>query len=284
MNIPLFIIILIISKSNSDKVEDHYSDLMECMDQDTNSCSSVSLKTKDLECCYVDIHYNQQYLSNIETCAPIFSNYLSNDMKKSVEAMAREEFGVLEYFSGLGINSIGSFTTLYKCKKKSMNFTFGGYTYTSSEIEILKSENNCFRLFYYSIGDVLGINKKDIVKNDCLNAKILDTTKQANINCGFSEFTILWSDDTNTDFNSCYYLPKIAIKSKQLDSQTESFLNEMNNYVSLREKKTSKSYKVKITDSDGNVLIYDSATGSVSYENFIKVKSLVLFMLLAFLF
>ena len=58
----------------------------------------------------------------------------------------------------------------------------------------------------------------------------------------------------------------------------------MNNYVSLREKKTSKSYKVKITDSDGNVLIYDSATGSVSYENFIKVKSLVLFMLLAFLF
>ena len=205
-------------------------------------------------------------------------------MKKSVEAMAREEFGVIEYFSGLGINSIGSFTTLYKCKKKSMNFTFGGYTYTNSEIEILKSENNCFRLFYYSIGDVLGIKKKDIVKNDCLNAKILDTTKQANINCGFSEFTILWSDDTNTDFNSCYYLPKIAIKSKQLDSQTESFLNEINNYVSLREKKTSKSYKVKITDSDGNVLIYDSATGSVSYENFIKVKSLVLFMLLAFLF
>ena len=38
MNIPLFILILIISKSNSDKVEDHYSDLMECMDQDTNSC------------------------------------------------------------------------------------------------------------------------------------------------------------------------------------------------------------------------------------------------------
>ena len=284
MNIPLFIIILIISKSNSDKVEDHYSDLMECMDQDTNSCSSVSLKTKDLECCYANVHTNQQYISNIETCVPIYSNYLSNDMKKSVEAMAREEFGVIEYFSGLGINSIGSFTTLYKCKKKSMNFTFGGYTYTNSEIEILKSENNCFRLFYYSIGDVLGIKKKDIVKNDCLNAKILDTTKQANINCGFSEFTILWSDDTNTDFNSCYYLPKIAIKSKQLDSQTESFLNEMNNYVSLREKKTSKSYKVKITDSDGNVLIYDSATGSVSYENFIKVKSLVLFMLLAFLF
>ena len=117
-----------------------------------------------------------------------------------------------------------------------------------------------------------------------MNAKILDSTKNAKISCGFSEFTILWSDDTNTDFNSCFYLPKAAIKAKQLDSQTESVLNQMKSHVSTRENKLSKSYKVKITDSDGNVLIYDSATGSVSYENFIKVKSLVLFMLLAFLF
>ena len=92
------------------------------------------------------------------------------------------------------------------------------------------------------------------------------------------------SDDTNNDFNTCYYLPKIAIKSKQLDSQTESFLNEMKDYVSQRENKISKSYKVKNSDSDGNVLVYDSLTGSVSYDNFIKVKSLVLFILLAFLF
>ena len=198
--------------------------------------------------------------------------------------MAREEFGVLEYFNGLRINSIGKFTTLYKCKKKSMTFTFGGYTYSNSEIEILKSDNNCFRLFYYSIGDVIGINKKNIVKNDCLNTKILETTKKENINCGFSEFTILWSDDTNNDFNTCYYLPKIAIKSKQLDSQTESFLNEMKDYVSQRENKISKSYKVKNSDSDDNILVYDSLTGSVSYDNFIKVKSLVLFILLAFLF
>ena len=257
---------------------------MKCVEQDTNSCSSISLKTKNLECCYLNIHYNSQYSSEIESCVPIYSNYLSNDMKKSVEALAREEFGVLEYFNGLRINSIGSFTTLYKCKKQSMSFTFGGYTYTNSEIEILKSDNNCLRLFYYSIGDVIGINKKNIVKNDCLNAKILETTKKENINCGFSEFTILWSDDTNTDFNTCYYLPKLAIKSKQLDSQTESFLNQMNNYISQRENKVSKSYKVKITDSDGNVLVYDSATGSVSFENFIKVKSLVLFILLAFIF
>ena len=33
--------------------------------------------------------------------------------------------------------------------------------------------------------------KKNVVKNDCLKAKILETIKNANIQCGYSEFTIL---------------------------------------------------------------------------------------------
>ena len=82
MNIPLFILILIISNSNSDKVEDRYSAPMKCKSQDINSCSSVSLKTKNLECCYIDILYNNQYLSEIDICFPIYPNSLSNDMKK----------------------------------------------------------------------------------------------------------------------------------------------------------------------------------------------------------
>ena len=284
MYFPLFIIILIISKANSDKVEDTYTDIFNCIEADTNSCSSISLKTKNLECCLVTIDFYSGYdIGDTKSCAPIYSNYLTDDMKESVEALAKEEFGVIQYWDQVSY-SISKFTTTYKCKDKSATFTFGGYDYTSSEIEILKSDNNCFRLFYYSVGDVIGLNRKNIVKNDCMNAKILDSTKKAKISCGFSEFTILWSDDTNTDFNSCFYLPKAAIKAKQLDSQTESFLNQMERYVSTRENKASKSYKVKITDGDGNVLIYDSATGTVSNSNFIKVKSLVLLILLAFIF
>ena len=81
------------------------------------------------------------------------------------------------------------------------------------------------------------------------------------------------------DFNTCYYLPKAAVKSKQLDTQTQSFLDQMNSYISTRERKTSKSYKVTITDSNGNVLTYDSAAGIVSNENYIKVKIFILFIL-----
>ena len=277
----VILFIFLISQTSTDKVEDRFTDIMNCFSED-NSCSSVSLKTKNLECCKLTIDFeNDEDDDDDDTpvCAAVFTNYISDDMKKSVEAMAREEFGVIDYFTGSGISSIGKFSTTYKCKKKSTTFTFGGYTYTDSEIQILKSDDNCFRLYYYSVGDVLGITKKNIAKNDCLKAKILQTTKNANIQCGYSEFTILWSDNTNTHFNTCYYLPKAAVKSKQLDTQTQSFLDQMNSHISTRERKTSKSYKVTITDSNGNVLTYDSATGIVSKENYIKAKISILFIL-----
>ena len=72
---------------------------------------------------------------------------------------------------------------------------------------------------------------------------------------------------------------KSCCKTKQLDTQTQSFLDNINSYISTRERKTSKSYKVTITDSNGNVLTYDSATDIVSKENYIKVKIFILFIL-----
>ena len=59
-------------------------------------------------------------------------------MKESVEALLKEEFGVIQYWEQLSYYSFQKFTTTYKCKDKSATFTFGGYDYTSSEIEILK--------------------------------------------------------------------------------------------------------------------------------------------------
>ena len=296
MNIPLFIIILIISKSNSGKAEDTYLDMLNCAESDTNSCTSVSLKTKNLLCCRISVeteHNDEDYNSDddedynsdddedSDACAPVHSDFFSDGVKESIEALIREEFGVARYWEVLGYIDY-KFTTKYECKDKSVSLVFGGQNYTNSEIEILKADNNCYKLYYHSIGDYYGIEKKSIVKNDCMNAKILDSTKNAKISCGYSEFTIIWSDDTKTEFKSCFYLTQIAIKAKQLDSETLKNLNKIQIYFSSQERKIVKSYKVKITDGDGNVLNYDSATGTVSNSNFIKVKSLFLLILLSF--
>ena len=162
----VILFIFLISQTSTDKVEDRFTDIMNCFSED-NSCSSVSLKTKNLECCKLTINFEKDYDyydEDTSVCAAVFTNYISDDMKKSVEAMAREEFGVMDYFTGLGISSIEKFSTTYKCKHKSTTFTFGGYTYTDSEIQILKSDDNCFRLYYYSVGDVLGVTKKMLLK------------------------------------------------------------------------------------------------------------------------
>ncbi len=284
MYFPLLIIILIITKSNSDNAEDINSDMQKCISSDSNSCSSVSLKTKNLECCKSLIHISSAYSIDQNICVALYPDFFLEEIKEYVEALLKEEFGILEYWEEFAYVPMNKFTITYQCKDKSTTFNFGGYDYTNSEIEILKSDNTCFKLFYYSMGDYFGVNQKSVAKNDCINAKILDSTKKAKISCGYSEITILWLDNTSTEFNSCFYLPKSAIKAKQIDSQTQSNFNEMQKYLSSREGKTPKSYKVKITDGDGNVLIYDSATGTVSNSNFIKVKSLVLLFLLAFIF
>ncbi len=71
MYFPLLIIILIITKSNSDNAEDINSDMQKCISSDSNSCSSVSLKTKNLECCLVMIDFYSGYdIVDTKCCLP----------------------------------------------------------------------------------------------------------------------------------------------------------------------------------------------------------------------
>ena len=55
----LFILleIILFLKSTSDFVDDNYSELINCIYADTNSCSSITLKTKNLECCLFKITF-----------------------------------------------------------------------------------------------------------------------------------------------------------------------------------------------------------------------------------
>ena len=187
MYIPIFIITLIISKSNSGKSEDSYLDVLKCIESDTNSCTSISLKTKNLLCCKISVESedNDDYYDSYDdedniSCSPVHSDFFTSGVKETVEALIKEEFGVIRYWDIFGYAEY-KFTTKYECKDKSLSLVFGGHNYTNSEIEILKSDNNCFKLYYHSMGDYFGVEKKSIVKNDCMNAKILDSTKNAKI-------------------------------------------------------------------------------------------------------
>ena len=80
----VILFILLISQTNSEKVEDRFTDIMKCFSEE-NSCSSVSLKTKNLECCKLTINFEKDYDyydEDTSVCAAVFTNYISDDMKK----------------------------------------------------------------------------------------------------------------------------------------------------------------------------------------------------------
>lgn len=89
----IFFIFLIL-KINSDFVEDNYYDLMNCMGTDETECTSVKLKTQNLECCRFDITTYSSYYYNRESttsiCSAVFTNYVSQDMMKQIESIAIE--------------------------------------------------------------------------------------------------------------------------------------------------------------------------------------------------
>ena len=80
----VILFILLISQTSTDKVEDQFTDIMNCFWED-NSCSSVSLKTKNLEYCKLTINFEKDYEyydEDTSVCAAVFTNYISDDMKK----------------------------------------------------------------------------------------------------------------------------------------------------------------------------------------------------------
>ena len=97
IKITLFFVLLIF-EINSDYVDDDYYDLITCMYTDTDKCSSVKLKTKDLECCKATIDYldeNSYYYDYDRTsCSPIFATYISEDMISQIESIPIVDYGI----------------------------------------------------------------------------------------------------------------------------------------------------------------------------------------------
>jgi hypothetical protein len=285
----IFFIFLIL-KINSDFVEDNYYDLMNCMGTDETECTSVKLKTKNLECCRFDITTYSGYYNNREStesiCSAVFTNYVSQDMMKQIESIAIEQFGILEVYLDIDIPRIKEKIT---CSKNSATYNFGDYNYTQADKKKLKSENHCLYYYFNSIGENLFNDKNiSISKDKCINAESLDITKNSDIYCAYADVAILYSDGTKNEFKTCYFLPSESIKSKQLDPTTEAALKKFAETEADKNKVLSE-YEAKLVDKNGRSLTYNSNKGVIdssrtSNSKFNSVNIFMIFTVLMLLF
>lgn len=281
-NIILLILILNLG-IKSDFVDDNYSDLMNCINTDIDKCTSIKLKTKNLECCRFEIEYldgrssSYKYGDDFNVCSAIFTTYVSQSMMKQIESIAIEEFGILKAYANLDIPRLRETIT---CTSAKATYEFGRYTYTSTDLEKLKSKNHCLYLYFNSIGENLFNDKSiSIDKEKCVNAESLDVTKGADIYCAYADAAILYSDGTKNEFKTCYFLPSESIKSKKLDPTTEAALQRATSNEATKDGKTIEEYEVKMVDKTGRTLTYNSVEGVItSSNNSNKLRNLNIFL------
>ena len=250
---------------HSDFVNDNYSDLMNCMTTDTNKCSSVKLNTNGLECCNFKITNVNSYSGDTEICSAVFTKYVSQSMMKQIESIAIEDYGILKAYANIDIPRLKEKIT---CSSATATYEFGGYTYTSSDLEKLKSENHCLYYYYNSIQrNLFTKSSVSISKDLCINAESLDVTKNADIYCAYAEVAILYSDNTKTEFKTCYFLPSESIKTGQLDPTTEAALKGVSDNQATKSNKVVSEYEAKLVDKNGRSITYNSIKGIVASSN-----------------
>ena len=283
--IILFLTLISVIEIQSDLVTDNFSDLVRCVDADANQCSSVSLKTKGLECCRVketDFYDNSKYEED-EGCLTFFTKYVSQSMMRQIEIISIEDLGILKaYYPDLEIPRTNFEIT---CSSTSAIYELGKYNYSSEDLQKLKSHNHCLYYYYSSIQrNLFSQNPISITKDLCINAESLDITKNEDIYCAYTEVAILYSDNTKTEFKTCYFLPSESINSKQLDPTTEAALQGISDNQAQKSGKTVAEYDAKLIDKNGRTLKYNSIEGvsasSFLIVNFSKIILLGFFLLI----
>lgn len=288
----IFLIILILNVGiNSDFVDDNFYDMMNCMQANINRCSSVKLKTNNLECCQFKINYLDNDSSydeeddDVDTsiCSAVFTSYVSQSMINQIESIAIEEYGILKAYLNINIPRLKETIT---CTSAKASYEFGGYTYTQEDLIKLKSKNHCLYYYFNSIDQNLFNDESiSIDKDKCINAESLDVTKNADIYCAYADAAILYSDGTKNEFKTCYFLPSESIKSKKLDPTTEAALQKATSYEAQKAGKTINEYEVQMVDKNGRSLTYNSIEGIVETKNngkFYSLNILKLFLLFVY--
>ena len=301
-----FCLFLIVKFAFFDELSDsEKSSIMQDMDkceeasQNIDKCTSIELSNNNYQCCVLESNYESDD-SNEISCE--FTRESFDTMKNIIEdpktkAMMNEMNGFFRY--GFGFNEEEtnySFNQTYTCKDGSVKTSFN-FEYTKNEEKILSSKTHClsyyFRLIYME--NILYDEEKDkfylnpVSSNECFNADLLQSSKDAGISCGYYEFKINYEDGNSEKFTICYLVNPNFYKNGEFDSQTKSELESFILYINRQNGEYSQSYEATFSDSQGNTYVYNSLTGKIESSttsnssngsSFVNLNFIILFIFL----
>ena len=240
------------------------ADVMNCINnKDTSTCSQVPMKSGIYQCCRTRIsssYYNSYQNGWIyDMCNIWISQDFTQDQIESMQGSYQE---AITFFSIVYNLHIPNYKMEYTCPKNSYTLNYGQGSFTQEEIDIIKSENYCLRLYYeglYQLGYVSDFvtNERTITKDICLNGLTLPNSKNS---CGYASFNFKLADGTTKTVSTCMMLSSAFYETKNLDKLMEDDFNKFNSFGD----ESIVSFDVEMTNKDGKVLSYNSLTGIVT--------------------
>lgn len=130
-----------------------------------------------------------------------------------------------------------------------------------------------------------------VSSNECFNADLLQSSKDAGISCGHFEFKINYVDGNSDIVTTCFLFNPNFYKNGNFDFQTksyfESFISQF--FEDEDEDNAIQNYIIQFSDSEGNTYIYDSLIGKIELSepfsndnnsSYINLNVIILFILL----
>lgn len=237
---------------------------MNCINnKDTSTCSQVPMKSGIYQCCRTRIsgsYYNSYQNGWIhDMCNIWISQDFTQDQIESMQGSYQE---AITFFSIVYNLHIPDYKMEYTCPKNSYTLNYGQGSFTQEEIDIIKSENYCLRLYYeglYQLGYVSDFvtNERTITKDICMNGLTLPNSKNS---CGYASFNFKLADGTTKTVSTCMMLSSAFYETKNLDKLLEEDFKQFNSFGD----ESIVSFDVEMTNKDGKVLSYNSLTGIVT--------------------
>ena len=236
-------------------------------------CLAKTLDNQNTQCCYIKMDNEEN------SCQPSPKplSQISNIIKtKQFKPFVKEIYGFSKY--GMGNDKkmeIPEVNAQVNCQDEDLNVHFGGDTYTEDEIKILQSPDHCLN---YTISSILSYFKGEQKEYDCKKGQILQSSKDADIECGTLTAHIkMGAQETNV--KTCIIFSYDMFSKITIPSQYSQLITE-----GIKEKFGGK-ITVELSDSKGRMVSFDSETGQiVSNNGSILTISKYLFLLSLFLF
>ena len=250
------------------------NDIYNCVSHtNLDTCTSVKMENEFYQCCllyFSGYEYNDEdnsYYNYTTSMCSLYSTMSYSELSKNELEQNFAEYGAYyKYAYGLDIPPI---FLKYTCSSDTYTFNYRIRAFSNEEIDILKDNNYCLRLYFQGLSKYISYIKyfeneeKNISENDCFDAKLLPNS---NNYCAYSSMTFKLSNQSSVKVSTCFMMSSSSFENKNLDRMLEQDFQRFSTITLGENEETIVSFEADIINKDGKELSYNSLTKSLDLK------------------